>query len=80
MKARFGRKSLITQGHIQNLTEMQPVFNEKDVQRLKKFHEDLEVNYRDLRSLRPKYLFMCHSTNIAEKVTRANSTIDKKRK
>ena len=51
LKSRFGRKSLITQNHIRNLSDIQPVFNEKDVQRLRKFHDEIEVNHRALRSL-----------------------------
>ena len=51
LKQRFGKKSAITQNHIQNLMETQPVFSEKDVHRLRNFHDHVEVNYRALRSL-----------------------------
>ena len=51
LKQRFGKKSAITQNHIENLMETQPVFSDKDVHRLRNFHDHVEVNYRALRSL-----------------------------
>eukprot|EP00112_Aurelia_sp_Birch-Aquarium-sp1_P000701 Seg1067.14 transcript_id=Seg1067.14/GoldUCD/mRNA.D3Y31 product="hypothetical protein" protein_id=Seg1067.14/GoldUCD/D3Y31 len=51
LKQRFGKKSAITQNHIQNLMETQPVFSDKDIDRLRNFHDHVEVNYRALRSL-----------------------------
>ena len=51
LKRRFGRKNLIVQSHIEEFMKIQPVFSEKEVTRLKKFHDQVDVYVRALKAL-----------------------------
>ena len=43
LKRRFGKKNLIVQSHMEEFMKIQPVFSEKEVTRLRKFHDFIPV-------------------------------------
>ena len=51
LKRRFSRKNLMVQSHMEEFMKIQPVFSEKEVARLRKFHDHVDVHVRALKSL-----------------------------
>lgn len=51
LKKRFGKKNAIQKAHIQELMNIKPVFNDRDIQRLRKLYDTCETNYRGLKAL-----------------------------
>ena len=47
----FGRKNLIVQSHREEFIKIQPVFSEKEVTRLRKFHDQVDVHVCEVDSL-----------------------------
>ena len=48
---RYGRDESIRQSHIQDLMEIEPIFNDSDSSRLRKFFQACESHYRGLQAL-----------------------------
>ena len=51
LKKRFAKPSMLEHAHINQMVNMQPVFNEDDVIRLRKFRDQIEANFRGLEAL-----------------------------
>ena len=51
LKKRFAKPSMLEHAHINQLVNIQPVFNEDDVMRLRKFRDQIETNFRGLEAL-----------------------------
>ena len=51
LKGRFGKKSLIQRAHIEELMKVQPVYDDRDTQRLRNFHDAVETHHRGLQAL-----------------------------
>ena len=55
LKRRFGRKNLIVQSHMEEFMKIQPFFSEKEVTRLRKFHDQIDVHVGALKALEVDY-------------------------
>ena len=51
LKKRYARPRMLEHAHITRLVNIQPVFNEDDVDRLRKFRDQIETNFRGLEAL-----------------------------
>ena len=51
LKKRFAKPSMLEHAHINQMVNIQPVFNEDDVTRLRKFRDQIETNFRGLEAL-----------------------------
>jgi len=50
IKKRFAKPSVIQHAHINRLISISPVYNEDDVNRLRKFRDEIEANFRGLEA------------------------------
>ena len=51
LKERYAKPSVIKRAHINDLVNIQPVFNEKSQVRLRNFYDDVETHFRGLQAL-----------------------------
>ena len=51
LKKRFAQPRMLEHAHINRLVHIQPVFHEDDVDRLRKFRDQIETNFRGLEAL-----------------------------
>jgi hypothetical protein len=51
LKTRYGKKTAIQRTHIQALTNIKPVYNERDLRRLRELYRACETNCRGLKTL-----------------------------
>ena len=51
LKERYAKPTVIKRAHINELVNMQPVFNERSQVRLKNFYDDVETHFRGLKAL-----------------------------
>ena len=51
LKKRFAQPRMLEHAHINRLVNIQPVFHEDDVDRLRKFRDQIETNFRGLEAL-----------------------------
>jgi hypothetical protein len=51
IKTRYGKKTAIQRAHIQALMNIKPVYNERDVRRLRELYHACETNCRGLKTL-----------------------------
>ena len=51
LKKRFAKPRMLEHTHINQMVNIQPVWNEDDVTRLKKFRDQIETNFRGLEAL-----------------------------
>ena len=51
LKNRYGKKTAIQRAHVNELLNVQPVYNERDAQRLRSLYDFLETKHRALQAL-----------------------------
>ena len=51
LKERFAKPTVIKQAHLNELANLRPVFNERDMTRLRGFYDQTEANFRGLEAL-----------------------------
>ena len=54
LKDRFGREEEISRVHYEGLTKLQPVFNDKDITKVRKLYDEVEFHHRALQALGKK--------------------------
>ena len=51
LKDRFGREEEISRVHYEGLTKLQPVFNDRDITKVRKLYDEVEFHHRALQAL-----------------------------
>ena len=54
LKDRFGRDEEISRVHYEELTKLQPVYNDRDIARVRKLYDEVEFYHRALQALGKK--------------------------